>query len=72
MGIDHNVLDPCQQPALNQDVEVLAAHPDQEARQSSPCVYSALSTGTMVGAEGISRTLERSVQMNGRLRYSSR
>ena len=72
MGFDHNVLDLGQSPAFNQDVEVLATHPDQEARQSSPCVYSAFSGGTMVGAEGISRTLERSVQMNGRLRYSSR
>ena len=65
---DDDFLDPAQQPALDQDVKFLAAHPGQQALEPCPGIYSWLSGGTV----GRSKMLDRSVQMNGRLRYSSR
>jgi len=72
MAVDDDLLDLAEQAAFNQVPEVLVGHPGQEALQPGPAVYfPPASGGTGVAGVAMSNTLVRSVQMKGRLRYSS-
>ena len=65
-----------EQPAFGQVLELLAFHPGEQLLQPGPSVYfpsvSEAALGLAPADTGMSYTLERSVQMKGRLRYSSR
>jgi hypothetical protein len=43
MAVDDDLLDPAEQAAVDQKVEVLAFHPGQQALQSRPGIYLWLS-----------------------------
>jgi hypothetical protein len=76
MAIDHDLLDLLEQAAAGQGLELLAFHPGEQKLQPGTSVYfssvSDTGFGPALADTGMSNTLERSVQMKGRLRYSSR
>src|SRR5450756_1270017 len=72
VAFDDDLLDLAQQAGLDEIVEVLAGHPGQEALQPSRGGYVWVSGRVGPSPAASSKTLVRSVQMKGRLRYSSR
>jgi len=69
MGLDHDLFHIAQQPAGDKLGEVLAGKGGQKVGQLRARVFQVSVAGAGVGnGVGISKTLERSVQMKGRLR----